>query len=95
MPAAHVVILSDQVVSFFRTLHPDHRRQLKAGLKDLARGRGDFLALDDKFTGLHRLRVSHFRVVFRYDENRTIKCIFAERRKVVYDLLRYRPDLWT
>lgn len=93
MPSNHSVVLADQVVAFAAKLHPEHRRQIKAALKDLARSRGDILPLENEFTGLYRLRIGGFRVVFRYDADRIV-CVFIERRRLVYDLLRQRPDLW-
>lgn len=88
------VKLADQVTIFAAKLHPEHRRQIKAALKALSLSRGDIVPLENEFAGLYRLRVGSFRVVFRYEVNGTIVCIFVEHRRLVYDLLRQRPDLW-
>jgi hypothetical protein len=34
-----------------------------------------------------RLRVGAYRVVVSYSKRRTIQCVFAERRSIVYELL--------
>jgi mRNA-degrading endonuclease RelE of RelBE toxin-antitoxin system len=88
------VVLADQVVGFAAKLHPEHRRQIKTALKGLESMRGDILALENEFAGLYRLRAGPFRIVFRYEANGRIVCLFIERRRLVYDLLRQRPDLW-
>ena len=79
--------LAPQVADFLRTLAPEPRRQLRAGLKVLAEGRGDVLELEHPLDGFCRLRVGRYRVVFHYAENgRILRCDFAERRKLVYEL---------
>lgn len=88
------VVLADQVLAFTAKLHPEHRRQIKGAMKELARSRGDILALENELAGLYRLRVGGFRAVFRYEAEDRIVCFFVERRRLVYDLLRQRPDLW-
>lgn len=87
--------VSDQVRAFVADLHPEHRREIKSALKELGIDRGDALPLENEFAGLYRLRVGAFRVVFRYESEERIFCVFIERRRLVYDLLRARPDLWT
>ena len=89
-----MVVLADQAVAFAAKLHPEHRRQIKAALKELGLSRGDIVPLENEFAGLYRLRVETFRVIFRYETDGRIVCIFIERRRLIYDLLRQRPDLW-
>ncbi|MEY2881098.1 MAG: hypothetical protein RLZZ15_3478 [Verrucomicrobiota bacterium] len=72
---------------FQRALAPVPRRALKAGILGLATGRGDIKALEDELAGLYRLRVGVHRVIFRYAEDGSIVCLFAQRRGVVYELL--------
>jgi len=94
MPPPAAVEISEQVRAFVATLHPQHRRAIKKALKDLAAGRGDITPLEEELAGFHRLRVDRYRIVFRYASDRTIRCFFIEQRRLVYDLLRQRPDLW-
>mgnify|MGYP001285226726 CR=1 FL=1 len=95
MLSTNSVVLADQVLSFIAKLHPDSRRQVKAALKGLAESRGDILPLESELAGLYRLRVGSYRIIFRYMANKQIICIFIEHRRLVYDLLRQRPDLWS
>lgn len=79
--------LSPQAAGFLRTLAPEPRRELRAGLKALAEGSGDVLELEHPLDGFCRLRVGRYRIVFHYaDHGRVIRCDFAERRKLVYEL---------
>lgn len=86
------VLVARQVNEFRRKLHPEQRRAVKRALNELAAGRGDVAELEDEFSGFHRLRVGEHRIVFRYETNGDIRCIFAERRKLIYDMLRANPE---
>lgn len=79
--------VSPQVAGFLRTLAPEPRRELHSALRALAEGQGNVLELEHPLDGLCRLRVGRYRIVFHYAENgRVIRCDFAERRKLVYEL---------
>lgn len=81
--------LSDQVTSFISSLAPDPKKELRQGIRDAAEGKGDIKLLEDELAGYCRLRVKDFRVIYRESfekGRRTIKCLFAERRNVVYEL---------
>ena len=79
--------LAPQVAGFLRTLAPEPRREWRAALRALADGHGNVLELEHPLDGFCRLRVGRYRIVFRYAENgRVIRCDFAERRKLVYEL---------
>ena len=79
--------VSPQVAGFLRTLAPEPRQALRAALRALAEGQGNVLELEHPLDGFCRLRVGRYRTVFHYAENgRVIRCDFAERRKLVYEL---------
>ena len=83
------VELDAQPFAFIRRLAPEPRRRVRQALHELERGQADVKPLQGSFVGYWRLRSGGYRVVFRYamEEGwRTAKCIFAERRSVVYDL---------
>src|SRR4051812_33248831 len=82
------VEVSEQVVRFVARRSPEPGRRLREALRELARERGDIRALEGPLENYHRLRVGGYRVVFAYKisaKRRTIQCIFAERRSVVYE----------
>lgn len=80
------VKVRQQVMDFASTLGLEHRRAFKRAVLGLAQERGDIKALHEELSGYHRLRVSRFRVIFRYQPGRIIECVFAEERKLVYEI---------
>jgi hypothetical protein len=75
--------------------HPEHRRAIKAALRQVAAGKADDVKpLEAELDGLQDLRGGKYRLVFRYLADGSARCCFMESRRVVYDLLRQRPDLW-
>lgn len=84
------VEISDQVLSFIRSCAPEPRNQLRAALRKLEKEQGDIKALEGPLENFYRLRVGSFRIIFRYHQSsktRSIQCIFAERRSIVYETL--------
>ena len=75
-----------QVWIFATTLGLEHRRAFKRGVLGLAEEKGDIKALGDKLSGYYRLKVSRFRVIFRYTPGQIIECVFAEERKLIYEI---------
>lgn len=83
------VVWSDQVEGFVKALAPEPRRTLRLAIRGLAEDRGDTKPLVDALQGYYRLRVGPYRVVYReeFEEGqRVLKCLFAQRRNVVYEL---------
>lgn len=78
--------ISDQVIAFVRKQAPERRKALRDGLDALARGKGDILPLEENLAGFWRLRIGRFRVVFDYENSTTIRCIFVEERRLVYEV---------
>jgi len=82
---------SPQVREFVASLAPEPRRKLRAGIRGLAQDKGELKPLVDELLGYQRLRVGEFRVIYREAFERGVpvrKCLFAERRDVVYELFR-------
>jgi len=82
---------AQQVKSFVRALAPEPRQALRAGIKSLANGKGNLKPLVGDLTGWQRLRVKDYRVLFKeFWENgeRTVDCVYADRRSVVYELFK-------
>jgi mRNA-degrading endonuclease RelE of RelBE toxin-antitoxin system len=83
------VEISDQVLNFVRSLAPEPRRSIRLALRGLEDDRGDIKQLEGNLADWCRLRVTSYRVIFRYEieEHRRIaRCVFAERRELVYEL---------
>lgn len=64
----------------------DHRRSFKRAVLGLAQEKGDIKALGDKLSGYYRLKVARYRIVFRYTPGRIIECVYAEERKLIYEI---------
>ncbi len=83
------VELDPQVVDFVRSLAPEPRQRLRSALRGLANERGDLKPLEAELAGYTRLRVGSYRVIVRFfmvNKERIARCVFAERRSLVYEL---------
>jgi mRNA-degrading endonuclease RelE of RelBE toxin-antitoxin system len=83
------VELDPQVADFVRSLAPEPRKRVRQALRNLENESGDIKQLEAELAGYARLRVGFYRVVIRfYSERgqRVARCVFAERRAVVYEL---------
>ena len=80
------VTVKKQVMDFAASLAPEPRRALRKGILGLAQEQGDIKALTDELAGWSRLRVGRYRVVFRFRPGRMVECVFAEERRLVYEL---------
>ena len=80
------VELESQVVAFVRKQAPEPRRRLRDALRGLVRGLGDIRGLEPPLGEYQRLRVGPYRVIFRQADDR-LRCAFAERRGIVYEVL--------
>jgi mRNA-degrading endonuclease RelE of RelBE toxin-antitoxin system len=83
--------VSAQVEGFVKALAPEPRRAVRAGIKALRRDAGDCGDLEGELTGWRRLRVRTYRVIFKESWMkgvRTIDCVYANRRSVVYELFK-------
>jgi mRNA interferase RelE/StbE len=87
------VELEQQVVDFIRSLPPQPRQVLRRGLKNLEKEEGDIRALEGELDGFYRLRVLRYRIIFFYQvrsESRTIRCVYAAPRNIVYEVFGQR-----
>jgi len=83
------VELDPQVAAFVRSLAPEPRKRLRAGLKGLEQEKGDLKQLEADLAGYTRPRVGGYRVIVRFYAERgqrIARCVFAEKRPVVYEL---------
>jgi mRNA-degrading endonuclease RelE of RelBE toxin-antitoxin system len=82
------VELDPQVVAFVRALAPEPRKLLRGALRRLAQEKGDLKQLEGELSGYCRLRVRGYRVIVRFFDQggRAARCVYAERRSVVYEI---------
>jgi mRNA interferase RelE/StbE len=81
------VLVSEQILVCLRGLHPDHRRDIRSALRELAKGKGDVKELEGRLAEFYRLRIGRYRIVFRY-RDKHIEAFFLEQRSIVYELFR-------
>ena len=81
------VLVAEQVVAGLHLLHPDHRKVIRAALRELGHGRGDTKELSGTLAGFYRLRIGRYRVVYCY-RDKHIEVLFLEQRSIVYELFR-------
>lgn len=82
---------SEQVQNFVASLAPDQKKKIRAGIRGLVADKGDIKPLVDDLSGYQRLRVGDFRVIYReaFEKGGAVrKCIFAERRNIIYEIFR-------
>lgn len=62
---------------------------MREGLREIERDEGDLKQLEAELSGYVRLRVGSYRGILRYRSERgqrVARCVYAERRTVVYEL---------
>jgi len=80
------VRVSRQVVDFVPSQAPEPRRRLRRALRELAAAKGDVKPLEGPLQDYCRLRVGPYRIILRYTAPKTVDCIFAERRNIIYEV---------
>lgn len=83
------VEVTEQVVTFVRSLPPEPRKALRRALSQLERERGDIRPLEGELDDFYRLRVGRYRVIFQYHpvgSRRSIRCVYAASRSIIYEI---------
>ena len=86
-PAPLKVLVSEQILERLRTIHPNHRRDIRTALRELAKGSGDVKELVGRLAGFYRMRIGRYRIVYRYRDEH-LEAIFLEQRSIMYELFR-------
>lgn len=79
------ILLSEQVVSYVRSLPPVPKKRVREALEKLNQLEGDLKDLHHPLEGYCRLRVHQYRIILKI-ENETIQCVFIEKRSLVYEI---------
>lgn len=78
-----------EAAALIRKLHPEIKRRIRDGLRELLGNPllGHVLQFD--LAGLRSLRVGHYRIIYRIDEGRSgLDILYIGRRRDVYETLR-------
>jgi hypothetical protein len=78
------------VRAFVRSQAPEPRRRLRLALRKLSSEHGDIKSLEGPLSGYLRLGVGPYRILFAYGAEAgrpaCLRCLFAERRDIVYEI---------
>jgi mRNA-degrading endonuclease RelE of RelBE toxin-antitoxin system len=83
------VLIEDQVLRFIRRQPPETRKRLRDTLRAVENGGIFPEPLEDELEGLYKLKIDRIRIILQSDVSHSrpvFKAVFAERRKVVYEL---------
>ncbi len=78
------LVIADSTAKLIRSLHPELKRKLKAGLRTLITDPFAGKALRDELKGLRSFRVGRFRIVYRISR-RTIEIAAVGPRRTIYE----------
>ena len=83
------VTIEQQPLEFIRRQPPENRKRLRDALRAVERGIVFPDPLEDPLEGFYKLKVEHFRLILQSVASQAgpgFRVIFAERRKVVYEI---------
>ena len=75
----------DEVAALIRGCHPQLKRKIKAGLRQILTEPESGKPLKEELTGLRSYRISRFRVVYRVSSKKIIDVIAVGPRKTIYE----------
>ncbi len=83
------VLLAHTAAEVFKHLHPEIRKQMKAGLKELADDPYAGKELHDDLSEFRSYRIKRYRIVYtiHHDSENLLKIYMIGHRKEIYDLV--------
>ncbi len=75
----------DAVAYFIRTMHPDLKKKVKAGLSIVLTNPADGKALKEELTGLRSFRVGRIRIIYREGSGNVIEIVAIGPRERIYE----------
>lgn len=78
-------------MEFLQRQPPETRKRAGTSLHDVESGKVFPEPLEDELEGFYKLKVEEIRMILRHEASPTgpvFKVVFAERRKVVYELFK-------
>jgi mRNA interferase RelE/StbE len=84
-----IITIEQQPLDFIRRQPPENRKRLRDALCAVERGSMFPEPLEDSLEGFYKLKVGRFRLILQSVSNRDgpgFRVVFAERRKVVYEI---------
>lgn len=76
--------IPDDIAHLIRTLHPELKKKIRAGLKTLLSNPAEGKALKDELAGLRSFRIGRFRIIYREGRN-VIELVAIGPRERIYE----------
>ncbi len=76
--------IPSELLSFLKTLHPEIKRKIKAGLKEISTNPSSGKVLKDELEGLRSYRVGRYRIIYK-DVSSILEIIEIGERERVYE----------
>jgi mRNA interferase RelE/StbE len=75
----------DEIAALIRGCHPQLKRKIKAGLRNILTDAEDGKSLKDELEGLRSYHISRFRIIYRISSEQTIDIVAVGPRKIIYE----------
>ena len=75
----------DEVAALIRGCHPQLKRKIKAGLRQILTEPESGKPLREELTGLRSYRISRFRIIYSVSSKKIIDIIAVGPRKTIYE----------
>jgi mRNA interferase RelE/StbE len=73
------------MADFLRSLHPEIKRKIKAGLDLIASDPAAGQSLRDELRGLKSFKIGRFRIIYRVASKRIIEIVAIGPRRTIYE----------
>jgi len=84
-PSKKKLRVPDEIVALIRGCHPQLKRKIRAGLRDILIEPEAGKSLKDELEGLRSYRISRFRIIYRLSSKQIIEVVALGPRKVIYE----------
>jgi len=83
--SAYRLKLTEQTAALIRSLHPDIKKKIRAGIEAVIHNPGKGKQLRQELAGLCSFRVGKFRIIYRICSKTVIELIAVGPRKTIYE----------
>ena len=84
-PSQKKLRVPDEVVALIRGCHPQLKRKIRAGLRQIVTEPESGKSLKDELEGLRSCRISRFRIIYRISSKQIIDVVAIGPRKNIYE----------
>ena len=84
-PSKKKLRVPDEVVALIRGCHPQLKRKIRAGLRQIVTEPESGKSLKDELEGLRSYRISRFRIIYRISSKQIIDVVAIGPRKNIYE----------